>query len=97
MLRIAAGFRAIDSIPSTSYKKIMKILIDVDLDGFIAFIIGTLAMLYVSVAAIVLLIAALDMADGARYEGSTIVILSCMAALIVPAVRYIVRVERYGS
>ena len=94
MLRIAAGFRAIDSIPSMSYKKIMKIMIDFDLD---VVVLCALARLYVFVAGVVLLFAGLHIADGDRFEGSTIVILSCMAALIVPAVRYIVRVSRYGS
>lgn len=57
----------------------------------------TSAMLYVLVTGVVLFFAALMIADGARFEGSTILILSLMGALIVPAMRYIVRVSRYGS
>ncbi len=72
----------------------MRVRIDLDLGGVLS-CIG--AMLYVLVTGIVLFSAVLLMADGVRFSLPTILMLSLLGTLVVPAVRYIVRFNRYGS
>ena len=52
-------------------------------------------MLYVLWAAVVLFFSALFIADGAHFPFLVCLILGLMAVLIVPAMRYIIRVFRY--
>ena len=70
------------------------IKIEIDL-GLIAK--RTAAMLYVIMAGIVLLFAALFLADGQSFSPLATVILAYVGLLMVAAIRYIIRSDRYGS
>ena len=58
---------------------------------------GIVARVYVIGAAVVLLFAALFLADGQSFSPLAIGILAYMGLLMVAAIRYIIRSDRYGS
>ena len=58
---------------------------------------GILARVYVIMAGIVLLFAALFLADGQSFSPLATVILAYVGLLMVAAIRYIIRSDRYGS
>lgn len=90
----AVRFMTIDLIPLVLYTGAMRVRIDLDLGGILR---CTGTMLYVLVTGIVLFSAALLMADGVRFPFLICLILGLMAVLIVPAMRYIIRVFHYDS
>ena len=58
---------------------------------------GIVARLYVVGAAVVLLFAALFLADGQSFSPLATGILAYMGLLMVAALRYIIRSDRYGN